>query len=98
MEGHARLLRPGVGELPALLEPRNETSDDGHVGGPAHVPGAGYWAWLWLLVPKMQGLVDVSVFLLLKRIMQTLVDVAVLLLLTRVLQRLADSDDLLLLT
>ena len=65
------------GPIPALLL----AMDDGQAGIPGLVPRAdhGTWLWLrvWLLMRKLQGLVNVRVLLRLMRMLRGLVDVGV---------------------
>ena len=41
--------------------------------------GAGMWLWVWLLMRRLQGVVDVGLLLLMMRMLQGLVVVRVLL-------------------
>ena len=57
------LLGPGVAVLLVQRQPLHEAADDGQAGLPTHVLRAGHgaWWWLWLLVRKLQRVVDVRV-------------------------------------
>ena len=76
-------LGPGVALLTVPLQPFHEATDDGKAGLPSLVRVAGHetslWLWVWLLIRKLQELVDVGLLLLLIRILRGLVDVRVLL-------------------
>ena len=76
-------LSPRVAVLPVPLQPSHEAADDGQDGLPTYVLGAARGAWLWLLVwllmRKLQGLVEAGVLLLLMRMLQGFFDVRVLL-------------------
>ena len=79
--GGSICLCPGVAVLPVPLQPYHEATDDGQAGVPTHVLGASHGIWLclwsWLLMRKLQGLVDVRVLLLLMRMLRGLLVVRV---------------------